>query len=475
MSGYTDDLERELIRAAGSYQRRRPVVGPLGRRAGLRVSGSRPRLNFGGAFAFIASVSVVVAVVLVFVVFGHGGGPSTPSASPAGASQLTAMLAVLRQPQTAADRAVSPSEMRFLEASVGPLVTSLTRRVATIGPARIFLFVTKAREPNLQFPPGTLWSPSLGDRFFVANASTSSPGSPVPAVELRDPQVASGWYVEASTQKAYFLEIVPDAVTRVRIVFRDGTVEAAVSNNTVVALAPPRSNEQVRGVTWFGSSGQVIPTITEASDRAWHTALVAREEAARTSVIRQQAKVPNHAPAALVHDFAVFAADTETPVSAAGISVSHPSLASMPLEILQLVANPLAVREVSNQSGLRFWVDPGPIRLLEASGRVRELTDICLRVDASPTLTAGCGRRLSTVLSSGLWAAAKPPNGPTVIYGIAPNTNQTVTFVLRGGGRRTVPLAHGIAVAPAAGVTQILVRGANGKLTSVQAPRPPHF
>jgi hypothetical protein len=475
MSGYTDELERELIRAAGSYQRRRRFVGRLGRR-GRRVSGSRPRLNFGGAFAFIASVSVVVAVVLVFVVFGHGGGPSTPSASPAGASQLTAMLAVLRQPQTAADRAVSPSEMRFLEASVGPLVTSLTRRVATIGPARIFLFVTKAREPDLQFAQnGPLWSASLGERVFVDSASTSAPNSQVPAAELRDPQVASGWYVEASTQKQYFLEVVPDGVTRVRIVFRDGTVDAAVSNNTVVALAPPRSNEQVRAVTWFGSSGQVIPTITEASDRAWHTALVAREAAARTSVIRQQAKVPNHAPAALVHDFAVFAADTETPVSAAGISVSHPSLASLPLEILQLVANPLAVREVSTQSGLRFWVDPGPIRLSEASGRVRELTDVCLRVEASPTLTGGCGRRLSTVLSSGLWAAAKPPNGPTVIYGIAPNTNQTVTFVLRGGGRRTVPLVHGIAVAPAAGVTQILVRGANGKLTSVQAPSPPHL
>lgn len=475
MSGYTDELERELIRAAGSYQRRRPLVGRLGRRAGRRVSGSRPRLNFGGAFALIASVSVVVAVVLVFGVVGHGGGSSTPSASSAGANQLTTMLAVLRQPQTAADRAISPSEMRFLDASVGPIVRSLTRRVATIGPARIFLFVTKAREPNLQFPPGTLWSPSLGDRFFVDSASTSAPNSPVPALELHDPQVASSWYVEASTQKAYFLEVVPDGVTRVRIVFRDGTVDAAVSNNTAVALAPPRSNEQVRAVTWFGPSGQVIPTITEATDRAWHAALVAREAAARASFIRQQAKVPNHAPAALVNDFAVFAADTERPVSAAGISVSHPSLSSLPFPILQSVANPLAVREVSTQSGLRFWVDPGPIRLSEASGRVRELTDICLRVEASPSPTGGCGRRLSTVLSSGLWAAAKPNHGPTVIYGIAPNTNRTVTFVLRGGGRRTVPVVHGIAVAPAAGVTQILVRSANGKLTSVQAPSPPHF
>jgi len=470
MSGYPDELERELIRAAGSYQRRRRVVGRLGRRAGRRVSGSRPRLSFGGAFAFIASMSVVVAVVLVFGVLGHGRGSSTPSASPAGANQLTTMLAVLRRPQTAADRAVSPFDMRFLDASVGPIVRSLTRRVATIGSARIFLFVTKAREPNLQFlQTGPLWSPSLGDRVFLTNASISAPGSPVPAVELRDPQVASGWYVEASTQKAYFLEVVPDAVARVRIVFRGGTVDAAVSNNTVVALAPPGSNEQVRAVTWFGSSGRVIPTITEATDRAWHAAGAAREAALRSSFIRQQAKVPNHAPAALVHDFAVFAADTERPVSAAGISVWHPSLSSLPFLMLQFVANPLAVRQVSTQSGLRFWVDPGPIRVSEASGRIRELTDICLRVEVSPSAGA-CSHRLSTVLSSGLWAAAKPTNGPTVIYGLAPNTNRTVTFVLRGGGRRTVPVVHGIAVAPAEGVTQILVRGTNGKLTSVQAP-----
>ena len=64
-----------------------------------------------------------------------------------------------------------------------------------------------------------------------------------------------------------------------------------------------------------------------------------------------------------MHDFAVFAADTERPVSAAGISVWHPSLSSLPFLILQFVANPLAVRQVSTQSGLRFWVDPGPIRV----------------------------------------------------------------------------------------------------------------
>lgn len=472
MSGYIDELERELMRAAGSYRRRRPLAGLLGAGAGLPGSSSRPQVNFGAVFALIASASIVVAVVLVFGVLGRGS--SNPSTTSAGAKQLTTMLALLRRPQTPADRAVPPSEIHFLEADQGPIVKSLTRRIATIGTVRIFLFVTEAAEPNLAFrQEGPLWSPSLGDRFFIASATDSGPSPPVPAVELHDPQVASSWYVEASTQKQYFLEVVPDGVKRVRIAFRGATVSVAVSNNTAVALSPPGSNEQVRAVSWFGPSGQVIPTETQATDQQWRAATAARLAAIRSSEIKQQEKVPNHAPAALVRDFAVFAADTQRPVSAAGITVSHPSLSSLPFVILQLVANPLAVREVSTQSGLRFWVDPGPIMVQESGGAVRQLTEICLRVEVSPSAGA-CAQQLSTVLASGLWAAAKPTNGPSVIYGIVPNTTRTVIFVLRGGGRRTVPVVHGIAVAPAAGVTQILVRGANGKLAPLAAPKPYH-
>jgi hypothetical protein len=63
----------------------------------------------GGAVALFASIAVVAAVVVAFASLGHGrssptGISSVPAGTPAGARALVARMAVLRRPQTAADR-----------------------------------------------------------------------------------------------------------------------------------------------------------------------------------------------------------------------------------------------------------------------------------------------------------------------------------------------------------------------------------
>lgn len=468
MSGYIEQLERELTRAGREHQRRpagwRPLVGAL------RPERHAPGGGRGVLVAIASTATTVAVVVLAIALLGHRqASTKRPTAVPPSAQQLVSMLAVLRRPQTPADRAIPASDRRFIEQNVGPIVAGLTRRVATIGTTRIFMFVVKPSTTAFETRQGPLWSPALGDRIFVGDVSTSSPGQPVPAVELRDPYISSSWYVTQS-QKQYLLGIAPDGVARVRVLFPNRAIYASVTNNTYVALAPPASNERVRSITWYGSNGRVIPTTTEASDTAMSKAIAARKAATRASIIEEAAKIPNRAPPALLHSFAVFTTGGEHPVTAAGITISRPSLSSFPILLLQFVDNPRAVRAVSTQSGLRFWADPGPLYVTEANHRLRELTQVCLR-QAGREFAAACRLGLEPVLAEGLWAGARVRNGAAVIYGIVPDTNRTVTLRLRGGATRTVPVVNGVVVTPANGVTAMLVRGVDGTVATVPAPK----
>lgn len=57
-----------------------------------------------------------------------------------------------------------------------------------------------------------------------------------------------------------------------------------------------------------------------------------------------------------------------------------------------------------------------------------------------------------------------------MVYGIVPDTNQTITVRRRAGGTRTVPVVHGVVVTPVDGVTELLVKGVDGKISTVHLP-----
>jgi hypothetical protein len=245
----------------------------------------------------------------------------------------------------------------------------------------------------------------------------------------------------------------------VKLVLPREAVLARPANNVIVVPVQHSSTEQVRSITWYGPGGNVVPTVKPAADATWQRALAARTATIRASVIAQDARIPDRAPAALIHNFAVFGGR----VSSSGITIANPALSTIPFVTLQLVDNPRGLREVRTTSGLRFWVDPGPIN---ARG-INDATHVCLREASAAAL---CANRLAPVFAHGLWAVTRLRDGSVVLYGIVPRSNRTVTLRLRGGRTKIVPVVHGVVVAPAAGVVGILVKGVDGRGATAHVP-----
>lgn len=280
MSDYITELETELVRAGRERQRRR---------AGFRSnwSGRRPR---AGAVATALGVTVAIAVAaLAALLVGHSrprAQPATAGRVPAAAQGLVSMLAVLRRPQTEADRTLPASLLASGAGGGQAIVPSLTRLVATVPSAtehltgrtspniRLYLIVTAPRAGR---GAGARPAGSRGDLVSIAWVSRTgsavgfgvSPG--VPAVLLHASPTLRSF-------SGYNLEIVPDGVLRVRWSFNDGTEYAPVQHN--VALAPslraqnaPNGNQIVtifepkylESVTWYGSHGQAISSFPEGT------------------------------------------------------------------------------------------------------------------------------------------------------------------------------------------------------------------
>ncbi len=124
MSGYIEQLERELVRAGRDHQRRRARFGALGAGWRPRVGEDAipARVSLGGIVAVLGTAVAVTIVALAFVLLQHSRNQpaaTIPAGTPASSRQLVSMLAVLRRPQTAADRAISASDLHFLEGTLG--------------------------------------------------------------------------------------------------------------------------------------------------------------------------------------------------------------------------------------------------------------------------------------------------------------------------------------------------------------------
>jgi hypothetical protein len=250
-----------------------------------RLRGRRwrwPRAGVGGVLGALGATVAIAVAALALVLAGHSRPQSQPGASgnaPAAAQRLMSMLAVLRRPQTAADRTLPTSVARTLASPGGggrTIVPQLTRLVATVangppgGPAphvRFFLIVT-APATAPENPPKP--SPALGDLVSIAWANSAGRGGV-------DAGLPAAWLYTKATMRpqitavGYNIGIVPNGVTRVRWSFDGGTVSPTVQHN--VALAPsmrytPAGNGVQRvtvlepkyllGVTWYGPHGQVL-------------------------------------------------------------------------------------------------------------------------------------------------------------------------------------------------------------------------
>lgn len=214
---------------------------------------------------FGALVAVAVAAVAV-IALGHRSTTPSPTSVPPSARQLVSMLAILRRPQTAADRALP---VRAVAPTGWSLVPRLTRLAVTVpagrsGPGRVYVVVFVPLGPQAG-PNGLQLDPAggavaqeitvVGGRFFAA-------GPLVNASRLGRPDLPAGC-------RALSCAIVPDGVARAKWVFqRRGvpgasqtiTIYPTVRDNITWSVFPPDLADLL-SVTWYDADGHVISSL----------------------------------------------------------------------------------------------------------------------------------------------------------------------------------------------------------------------
>lgn len=392
-----------------------------------------------------AIVSIAVAVGAI-ALLSHHRGQQQSSAAPAQA--LISKLAVLRRPQTPAD--VLPAHLHLADPN-GVIIPSLTRLVAVLPGAKLFLVVTT---PAGRSPP--FWSPKLGDQVAIvavtAQGSTESVAIPAADLTSADELMQAGVTGQRRVElrDAYDVAIVPDGVARVRWTFANDSynpgrvVNTQVTNNVAVVRLE-RSTGMLLRATWYGADGSVIPT----SDRAQRSAIAARQAVMRARDLRQDARYAYRAAPALLADFAVFAVNSRSGVrTAAGNIISHPRLASLPLPILNITSpnqppqlDPEDMRQVTTRSGARLWIIPGQRGLC-----VAELDPPRLPSGLSSGAGEGCSGTLAKAESHGAGLSSGRPGGLTTTYQVLPKTIPTITIRTSRGTRKTIHPPDGVYV-----------------------------
>jgi hypothetical protein len=438
-----------------------------GRRRGLWR-----RLGLGGARLLMPATGVAVALAVgILALVGLG---SRSGMEPAGAQAqgLLDRLSVLRRPQTPADRLPSPLHLRSA-AGNGQIIPDLTRLVATLPGARVYLVVT--RPPSGEAPPN--WSPRFGDLASILTVTSTvafeTPGQP--AIDLTDGleirNVMKGLdrpgrvRLRAGQRSAslpgarllYRIGIVPDGVARVawrfrviRLVrgFAEPTARTVIVHPHIVgniAYAPgTRQSEQLTGADWYAANGSRIPT----SDSALRHALIHRQQIIRLQALDQVEHNTYHANPQLLRSFAVFAVRSATGVLLAdGVTISKPPIKSLPFGILNWLEpndtvtepDPEAVRLISMPSGIQFYVIAGARGLCVAE------IDRGVNLARNPAFAGlgggggeGCSGDIAHALQHGVGLTSSTPAGSTT-YTVLPIAHPYMTIGRRGSRHTFAP------------------------------------
>jgi hypothetical protein len=427
---YISELEHELLRAGRARQRRR--LPPV------------PHVSLGGTAVAVAGLASLVLAVLAIALLGHRApvhqdGGST--AVPLGAQRLVSALAILRRPQTAADRSLAAGALPL---PGGPLIPSLTRLAVNQPAVKVFIVVNA---PGRQ----SVWPARLGDQVSViAQVDHRSYRTfPVPYVALRDTTTARNG-------GGYIVELVPDGVAKVRWSFPVKTgsypLFGRVVNNVALNHFGPAQPQPGLATDWWAANGRQVPTTTNVVMHQLTNQLGARIAARHAHLASNPPTIRYTVSPRLVQDFPLLSRGatkrpdfTVTRLSAAAAAPIVGAMAQ-PGEPAQIDLR--SVLAVNTHTGLHFWVAPG------ANG-------ICIVARH----TGACPDDLASVLSAGMWDIIRGPNGAAMFVGVVPKTNTSVTFGLKSGGTRTVPVIDGLVITPDAGIIVTHMRGADGRMT----------
>jgi hypothetical protein len=429
---------------------------------GERLGSGRPsrrrrahiRVNRG---ALVSTVCVLVAVAVVagaLVFISGGSGGSDQTAATPGANMLIARLAVLRRPQTPADRL--PAHLHLI-GSFGTIVPGLSRRIGVREGLQLYL-VVRAPAPAARRTyryPSLVWPASLGDQvsLIAVGPSGATENAGFPAVNLDNATQLSVLGRAAipghGGGPVRVAQIVPDGVARVRWRYPARPHDFIPIRTTTVtdnvALAPAR-RVAPRAATWLTANGTVVPTSAAAARR-----VVAEAQHRDAHAVIAALKL-THAVAApaLLHGFALFNGGARSSLTHDGVSVTRPRLADVPASVLDTVLrdvattklDPSQIRQVKARSGRRFWVIPG------ATGLCAVFPGPATTVEITPQLagdvggargyTSICSNSVARALARGVRETGGGSSGVRYAAGVLPRAHPATTVPARGGHRQTI-------------------------------------
>lgn len=277
------DLKQDLITAAQKSLTGDAAIRPTaqpGSAATRRLGWRLPPAV--GALLTTAAVGVALAVAVLAVSLGgrHQSGGDVPRGdTPAMTVEqsaeirlLLAHFAVLRRPQTSADRAWPAGQ--GAAPLPGTVIPSLTRLARTIDGNRIFLYVNRAtrgsKARHLPPEPAALLLGLVDRHNGLASNAVWGPRwdytiTPSPLGPLR-----------RNNSPEMSVSIVPDGIARIRWVLRCaacGTTHTRTIYPTIegnVAIAPTPARPIALRVTWFAANGRAVVVYNRSNPTQRH-------------------------------------------------------------------------------------------------------------------------------------------------------------------------------------------------------------
>jgi hypothetical protein len=443
------EVREEIVAAAT----RRAAANPGSRG---RVSGWFGGVGFGG-FVVALGVGCAIAVAVVALVALKHRPPSRPASS-AGSSiaALEAKLAVLRRPQTPADRTYpAPVHTRPGARTPFGVIPKLTRLAAnvstpTTGPLRVYLIVRPI--PKGPTSAGSAAAGTYGVNAGVVSAHGEIQGGSqlVTATTLATPNVVgSGLSVPGEgtdPNRGVSVAVVPDGVTRVQWVFTGAgigilhphpvTTYPQVRNNVAVAAVTPQEGPLARA-TWYGADGRVIASAGGGAQADQQLQTIRSINASRSRAI---------SPFLIAHYGLFRTVPPDDPTR----DWRLPTPGTEGGYVGAMGVNYWQTRYIASVRGLDgpgLWITPG------ARG-------LCI----SDAQAGDCGM-LTSRAADGIIGGSTAGGGRETITGLVPDGNRTVTIVLADGTRKTSPVIDNVYEATVRGrIVAIINKNTAGRI-----------
>lgn len=233
-------LERDLHEAAHRRLPEQPTA--------------RVRWPRRASLATLAGVAVALTVVVVAFSL-RGQQPSSTASAPLsppshlGLHQLLARFAVLRRPQTVAER-------RFKPYPANTYIPRLTRLATTLPDGeRVYLIVSRARDRYEGQPIGSYMLIPL---LVGTDGSVNLLGPGAKYNQLWDYMRFPALFGTNSRQLSVWIGLVPDGVRSVRWEFPPHTIAVPVQGNVAAALLPPSTGTAITKILWYGPDERVL-------------------------------------------------------------------------------------------------------------------------------------------------------------------------------------------------------------------------